>query len=172
MNNALISIKPEYVRMILCGEKSIEIRNRSVNLDSGTRLWIYSTLPKGRVEAVARIRFVRVDSPSVIWKQYSNNIGISLKAFLSYVNGSRRVSAVFLDHVYELKPALTLADLRSEINGFHPPQFLKRIEPVSPLMNLLRTRKVKLTHTSSLPIAGGGQKNFDQHLLAAERDLT
>lgn len=172
MNNALISINPKYVEMILCGEKSIEIRNRSVNLDPGTRLWIYSTLPKGRLEAVARIRFVIVDCPSVIWKQYSNKISISLKAFLSYVNGSRRVSAVFLDHVYELKPAFTLADLRSEIKGFHPPQFLKRIQPVSPLMNLLRTRKVELTHTSGLPIAGGGQKKLDQHLSAAERDLT
>jgi len=145
MNNALISIKPEYVEMILCGEKSVEIRNRAVNLNPGTRLWIYSTLPKGRVEAVAIIRLIRVDSPSVIWKQYCNEIGISLKAFVSYVNGSSRVSAIFLDRIHQLRPPLTLSDLRSEIRNFHPPQFLKLIEPVTPLLDLLRTRKVKLT---------------------------
>lgn len=145
MNNALISIKPEYVEMILCGEKSVEIRNRAINLNPGTRLWIYSTLPKGHVEAVAIIQLIKIDSPSVIWKQYCNKIGISLKAFVSYVNGSSRVSAIFLGRIRQLRPPLTLGDLRSEIQGFHPPQFLKLIEPVTPLLDLLRARKVKLT---------------------------
>lgn len=118
MSNALISVNPKYVQLILCGEKSIEIRNRPVNLAPGTHLWIYSTLPRGCLEAVARVKLIEFDSPSIIWKHYSNMIGISQKAFLSYVNGSSEISAIFLQHVRSLKPSLTLDDLRSEIQGF------------------------------------------------------
>jgi len=144
MSNALISIKPKYVRMILCGEKSIEIRNRPVNLEPDTRLWIYSTLPKGCLEAVASVQLIKFDSPNMIWKHHQNKIGISRRAFLSYVNGSRKITAIFLKNASRLMPSLTLSDLRSEILGFHPPQFFKRIEASSPFFDLIKTREVKL----------------------------
>ena len=150
MSDALISIKPEYVKMILCGEKSIEIRNRPVKLEPHTRLWIYSTLPKGRLEAVAIVQLIKFDSPSVIWKHHYKKIGISWKVFLSCVNGSRRISAIFLKDVCSLMPSLALSDLRSGIQGFHPPQFLKRIETTSPFFELLKTRNVRLTDFQSL----------------------
>lgn len=150
MSDALISIKPEYVKMILCGEKSIEIRNRPVKLEPHTRLWIYSTLPKGRLEAVASVQLIKFDSPSVIWKHHYKRIGISWRAFLSCVNGSRRISAIFLKDVCRLMPSLALSDLRSAVQGFHPPQFLKRIEAASPFFDLLETRNVRLTDFQSL----------------------
>ena len=152
MTNALISIKPKYVRMILSGEKSIEIRNRSVNLPPGTRLWIYNTVPKGCLEAVANIRSIKLDSPNVIWKHYFHKIGISRTEFLSYVNGSKEISAIFLEDVRRLTPPPTLSDLRSEIEGFHPPQFLKRIEVASPFLYFLGTRSVKLSDVSGQQI--------------------
>jgi len=153
MNNALISIKPKYVGMILCGEKSVEIRNRPVNLEIGTRLWIYSTLPKGCVEAVASIQLIKFDAPSKIWEHHQNKIGISRRAFLSYVENSQEITAIFLNEVSQLIPPLTLNDLRSEIHGFHPPQFLKRIEVSSPFFDMVRMRKVKLKgETSGTPL--------------------
>jgi predicted transcriptional regulator len=152
MSNALISIKPKYVRMILCGEKSIEIRNRPVNLELDTRLWIYSTLPKGCLEAVASVQLIKLDSPIVIWKNHHNRIGTSRKTFLSYVNSSRQISAIFLKDIHRLMPTITLSDLRSEIQGFHPPQFLKRLEATSPFFELLKTRKVQFTDLSNLEI--------------------
>jgi len=145
MINALISIKPQYVKMILSGDKSVEIRNKPVNLEPGTCLWIYSTLPRGCLEAVARVQLIGFNLPKVIWNHYCEKIGISHKAFLSYVNGSSTISAIFLEQISELKPPLTLSDLRSEIQGFHPPQFLKRIENVSPFLSLLRAKNVKPT---------------------------
>jgi len=148
--NALISIKPKYVRMFLRGEKSIEIRKRAVNLDPGTRLWIYSTLPKGCLEAVANVQSVKIDSPGVIWKHYYKKINISRDAFLSYVNGSQKVSAILLEDVRKVVPSLTLGDLRFEIRSFHPPQFLKRIETASPFFKLLRTKRVKLIYLAPL----------------------
>ena len=152
MSNALISIKPENVKMILCGEKSIEIRNRPVNLAPGTRLWIYSTLPSGCLEAVATVKLIKFDSPSTIWKDYCNLIGISHKRFRSYVNGSTGISAIFLQHVRKLKPSLTLHDLRSEVQDFHPPQFLKRMRNVNPILHLIKMKRVKLTSLHSFSV--------------------
>ncbi len=144
MSDVLISIKPDYVTKILSGDKSIEIRNRSVKLLPGSRMWIYSTLPKGYLEAVAVIQSIMIDSPSVIWNHYRDQISISPSAFRSYVNGSRSISAIFLMQVRKLSPSLSLRVLRSEIEGFHPPQFLKRIENSNALLDLPRRRNVKV----------------------------
>ncbi len=149
MTDALISIKPKYVNMILSGDKSIEIRNRPVKLQQGTRLWIYSTLPRGCVEAVAVVHSIEFDAPSMIWKHYSDRIGVSRSTFLTYVNGAKQVSAIFLKGASRLLPSLTLSDLRSEIEGFNPPQFLKRIRSASAFFNLLGSKGVKLTGLAS-----------------------
>jgi predicted transcriptional regulator len=154
MANVLISIKPEYVQMILSGDKSVEIRNRPVKLQPGTLLWIYSTLPKGCLEAVAVVHSTEFDAPSVIWKRHYNRIGVSWNVFLRYVNGSAHVSAIFLKDVARLVPSLTLHDLRSEIEGFNPPQFLRRIDCASPLFNLLGNKKVRVTGSSGLELRG------------------
>ena len=50
MSDAIISIKPRHVDNILSGNKTVELRTRSINLPSGSRLWVYTTLPVGKVE--------------------------------------------------------------------------------------------------------------------------
>jgi len=153
MTNVLISIKPKYVDLILSGDKSVEIRNRPVKLQPETSLWIYSTLPRGCLEAVAEVHAIELDAPSVIWNQYHNKIGASQHAFLTYVNGSRQISAIFLKNVRRLTPSLTLSDLRSEIEGFNPPQFLRRIGSASPFFSLLGSKKVRLTGLPTLHLS-------------------
>ena len=149
MTDVLISIKPQYVNMILSGEKTIEIRSRPVRLSSGTRLWIYSTLPRGLLEAVAVVHSVELDSPSLIWKNHSERIGLSWNTFRTYVNGSKQVSAIFLKDVSRLVPSLTLNELRSEMEGFNPPQFLTRLESASSFFNLLGSKGVQLSESAT-----------------------
>ena len=150
MKNALISIKPEYVKKILSGSKTIEIRNRTVNLAPGSRLWIYSTLPKGCIEAVAVIKDIKFGSPSEIWNQYHKQIDVSESVFHSYVKGSKIVSAIFLQDVIGIGSKLTLNYIRSEIKEFHPPQFLKYIHPGNPLLCILENnaRGIKTSQVS------------------------
>jgi predicted transcriptional regulator len=141
MNDALISIKPKHVARILSGVKSVEIRNRSVHLSAGTRLWIYSTLPMGQIEAVATVQLIMTDTPDAIWHHCSAQIGVSQSAFLSYVNGSGEISAIFLKCIRRLYPPIPLSTLRSQIWDFHPPQFVKKIEPFHPLLDILIRRR-------------------------------
>lgn len=132
MDEALISIKPTYVSKLISGEKSVEIRNRAVNLSSGSRLWIYSTLPKGSIEAVAEIHRVVAGHPSDIWHRYSSMLAVSEGEFGQYVNGSNSVSAIIMKHVWRLPIEVPLSLLRLHVPGFQPPQFLKYKREIDP----------------------------------------
>ena len=140
VTEALISIRPEYVRMIKRCEKSVDIRSGTVSLEAGTRLWIYSTLPMGRLEAVARVQVVVSGPPDDIWRRYRDRIGISHDEFLKYANGSGSVSAILLREIAELKPAPSLEEIRREIGKFSPPQRLRRIREGDPLLRFIRQR--------------------------------
>ena len=133
MNEALISIKPRYVRRMLDGEKSVEIRNRTVNLTPDSRLWIYSTLPKGCIEAVAEVGGVEVGTPPAIWHKYGDSLCISQTSYKLYVNGASSVSAIKIKKVSQLPSALSLSMLKLWVPGFHPPQFLKYMADSDPL---------------------------------------
>lgn len=133
MHEALISIKPTYVRRFLTGEKFVEIRSRAVNLTPGSRLWIYSTLPKGCIEAVAEVNRVVFGTPSDIWHRYSRSLAVSRTNYLKYVNGASRVSAIIINRVIRMPIEVNLSMLRKMIPSFHPPQFLKYMSETDPL---------------------------------------
>jgi len=126
MNNALFSIKPKHVDNILAGNKTVELRSRTVNLETGTTIWIYSTLPNGCISAYATIDKIHQATPSNIWKEYSEEIAISKKEFDEYVLGKATVSAICLKDIYQIEPAISLEELRNNTENFHPPQFFKK----------------------------------------------
>lgn len=134
MHEALISIKPSYVDKLLTGKKSVEIRNRSVRLASDSRLWIYSTLPKGCIEAVAQVRGVEVGAPSEIWERHNESLALSQSTYRHYVNGASKVSAILMGRIWRLPVELSLSMLRSHIPNFHPPQFLRYMADADPLL--------------------------------------
>lgn len=137
MKDVLISIKPQHVENILLGVKTIELRRKNMNLTPGTRLWIYSTLPTAKVEAVAIVETVISGSPKFIWDNFREAICITRGEYRSYVSGSKEVSAVRIKNVKEISPAPCLDFLRSEVSDFHPPQFLKRLSNDNPLLMIL-----------------------------------
>lgn len=134
MRDALISIKPKYVDKILNGQKAVEVRTRKVNLQNNARLWIYSTLPKGSIQAVAYVQQVDIDHPKTIWKKYSKSIGISKNNFDCYVNGSNEISAIVTKKIFRLPSEISLEKMRSIVPGFYPPQFLKFMNENDPIL--------------------------------------
>ena len=134
MHNALISIKPRYVEKLISGKKTVEIRSRQINLPPSSRLWIYSTLPKACVQAIVKVDFVDVGIPTSIWRKYNGFLGVSKDRFYDYVNGSKLVSAIIVDQVWGLPVDITLKYLKEKVPGFHPPQFLKFMDEMDPLL--------------------------------------
>jgi predicted transcriptional regulator len=133
MNNVLISLKPQYVKKVLHGRKTAELRTRPMNLLTGSKLWIYSTLPRAKIEVVAEVVSTHSGTPLEIWNKYSKQICISRDEFESYVNNRKIVYVILIAYPKKVSPAPDLNCLRSISAGFHPPQFLKKLSEKSPL---------------------------------------
>ncbi|MHB8792895.1 MAG: ASCH domain-containing protein [Thermoleophilia bacterium] len=136
-NNAIISLKPRYVDKILAGEKTVELRRRTVRLQMGTRLWIYATMPVGALLAVSEITNVFVGSPEEIWKKYKSRMGITKEEFDRYVKGCMNVTAIELSSIRRIENSLTLSLLRAKFAQFHPPQFFKAVQNDDPILEQL-----------------------------------
>lgn len=129
MTEALISIHPRHVNSIIDGNKTIELRSRTVRLNEGDILWIYSTKPIGAIVAVATIDFVSTQDSKSIWKNYSDNLCISKSEYLEYCNDRSVMTLIGLKEVREIQNLLTLEKIRDLDNGFMPPQFYSKITP-------------------------------------------
>jgi predicted transcriptional regulator len=154
MRDALISIKPKYVDKILNGQKAVEIRTRKVNLQNDARLWIYSTLPMGSIQAMAYVQQVDIDSPKTIWGKYSKSIGITKNNFDCYVNGSNKISAIVTKKIFRLPSEISLETMRSIVPGFHPPQFIKFMGKNDPILLVIMEALKDLSALPSGPIEG------------------
>ncbi len=129
MLDAIISIKPRHVENIVSGFKTVELRTKSINLPIGSKLWIYTTKPVGRVEVSAEIKFIETLSPAKIWEKYSKDICITKEEFLSYTEGREHVTAIGLTDIESLCGSICLETLRNFEKGFQPPQFISKLYP-------------------------------------------
>ena len=126
-SDILISLAPTYTQAILSGRKTVELRRRRMHVKTGSRVWIYSKVPVGSVEATAVVEKVCQADPDSLWSEFHQGVGISRAAFDAYFTGCARGCAVVLREISAVDPAVELAHLRLEFEGFHPPQFFKRL---------------------------------------------
>ena len=127
MNQAILSLKPQYVELILSGKKTVELRNRVVRMEPGTVIWIYATRPVGGIVALAELDSIVHDTPAEIWIRYEREMCIDRDHFDSYINNRGAVSALILSSVRELKQSMTLDWIRRSTGNFQPPQFYSRL---------------------------------------------
>jgi predicted transcriptional regulator len=151
-SDILISLSPIHTGAILSGKKTVELRRRRLNIRTGTRVWIYSKVPVGSVEATAVVdRVCHADLDS-LWREFHQAIAISRNAFDKYFAGCAQGCAVVLREVSPVTPAMELAHLRAEFDGFHPPQFFKRLRWDE--MNALLARIALGAATQPVPLEG------------------
>lgn len=129
MIDAIISIKPRHVENILSGKKTVELRARSINLPAGSRLWIYTTLPVGKVKLSTEIDFIELLSPKVMWKKHGGRICISKKEFDEYTKEREVVAAIGLRNIRPLDKDICLDTMRKYEKNFQPPQFFSKLYP-------------------------------------------
>ncbi|WP_144063015.1 ASCH domain-containing protein [Litchfieldella anticariensis] len=129
MSDAIISIKPRHVDNILSGAKTVELRTRSITLPAGSRLWVYVTLPVGKVMLSAEIMFTDSLPPNEVWTKYGKEICISKEEFDEYTKGRSAVSAIGLKNVQPLSKDICLNTMREYEKNFQPPQFFSKLCP-------------------------------------------
>ena len=127
MDQAILSLKPQYAELILSGEKTVELRNRVIRMEPGTVIWIYATKPVGGIVALAELDSVVHDTPAEIWFRFEREMCIDRAHFDSYINNRESVSALILSSVRTLKHSVTLDWIRRSIGSFQPPQFYSRL---------------------------------------------
>jgi predicted transcriptional regulator len=138
--NILISVEYDYVLKMLDGVKTAEVRRRQLRIPSGTRVWVYSKLPRGHVELVATVDEVVSAPPLRLWQLYQKRIAISSSDFKAYLRGVDIGCAILLRDITPLQPALELKILRRTSKNFHPPQFFKRLVAHGPEMKSFASR--------------------------------
>lgn len=120
--DVVFSIKPEYSRKIVTGEKTIELRRRfPMSVPAGTTALIYETSPTRALSGIAEIGAVHRRSPEEIWKSFSDQACISRKDFDIYFDGVDCAFAIELRHGRSLPRPLELSELRERFS-FEPPQ--------------------------------------------------
>ena len=128
----LISIHPGWSKEIFDHLKGVEYR-RSIpkRLARGDRGYIYTARPVSALQGGFTVKDVISGPPSLIWSQTHNlnsptmpptmNIFIP-RYFTDYFADATIAHAIILENVWRFDPEISLATLREDISGFHPPQ--------------------------------------------------
>lgn len=109
MCSILLSINPEYVGRIMCGEKKYEFRKNRCkkNVD---KIVIYSTSPVMKVVGEAEVEDVLEDEPEKIWEITKNESGVNQKFFNAYYDGREKAVAYKLNNIIKYKTPRTLEE--------------------------------------------------------------
>ena len=136
-HDILISVRHDHVLNMLNGTKTAELRRRTLRIGPGTRMWVYSKLPRGRIELVARVENVIVAPPRRLWELYHSRIAVTPAEFKSYLSGVKMGCVILMGDIEPLQPTLELAAIRRVSKKFHPPQFFKHLVPHGPELERL-----------------------------------
>lgn len=128
----LISLAPRHAKNIFDGVKHIELRRRPMNVEPGTIVWIYVTLPVGVLMGRAKIAALHTASPSSLWRRFGSVSGLARNEFLGYLEGLAQGVVLVLEDVKTLREPLSLEALQDIAEGFNPPQFFIRIDDEHP----------------------------------------
>lgn len=123
----LISLEPRHAQNILSQAKRVELRRRSLSVDPGTIVWIYSKLPEGSVVGFARIKEIHRASPRKLWDCFKSDVCVTRKEFFEYFGANDQGVAIELTGSVRLKNPVSLEALRQVDAAFQPPQFFKRL---------------------------------------------
>lgn len=98
MSTMLLSIKPQYAKVILRGEKKYEFRKNKPT-KKVDRIIFYASSPEKKVVGEAEIDKIIEGTPEEIWKIAKNAAGITKKFFFSYYQGKTNAVAFKLKNV-------------------------------------------------------------------------
>lgn len=105
----LLSINPEYVGRIMCGEKKYEFR-KNLCKKKIDKIIIYSTSPVMRVVGEADVEDVLVDEPEKIWLLTKEAAGVEQAFFDKYYEGRKQAVAYKLNNIVEYEKPKLLKD--------------------------------------------------------------
>lgn len=116
-----MSIRSRFVRLILSGTKTFELRKRIPKSAVGRSLLVYSSGEDKAITAYGTISRVISGSPEDIWSQYAEQLGVTRQEFSDYFGDSTIGHALELENIAPSRRPLPLSELRDQ-HGLEPPQ--------------------------------------------------
>jgi len=127
----LLSIKPEFVEKIFCGEKRYEYRKSVFKNKEVNTIIVYSTMPVGRIVGEFKIKKVHRDAPSQIWEKTSEYSGVEENFYKQYFKGRAHGFAIEISS-YTLYDSPI--DPKEMFDNFTAPQSFSYIEDYDELL--------------------------------------
>ena len=118
----LLSINPRFARMILRGEKTVELRRRAPRCSTEFWIALYATAPERAMIGVVRAREVIVGSPDGLWADVEDGCGLGREEYRSYYEGATRAVGIRLSDPIPLMEPIPLDRLRRSWPEFRPPR--------------------------------------------------
>jgi len=117
--NVILSIRPNFCKMIFCGLKVYEYRKRIFTCSDVDKVYVYATKPICRIVGYFTIDEVIADKKNDIWEKTHKDGGISKEFFDAYFKNSETAYAIKIGQVVKLD---TPIDPKEVIKDFHAPQ--------------------------------------------------
>ncbi|MCF6354803.1 MAG: hypothetical protein L3J26_06825 [Candidatus Polarisedimenticolaceae bacterium] len=125
-----LSIKPRFVRQLLNGTKSTELRRIKPRVQNGDIVLIYETSPTMALVGYGIVDMVVTAAPSHLWKEVGSKSGVSKAEFNEYYCGATVGYAINFSSTFKLSQAVSLISIKEKIDGFHPPQSYRYLCPI------------------------------------------
>jgi predicted transcriptional regulator len=118
----LLSIRPKYAKMIFAGTKTVELRRVRPTIQAGDLVLVYVSSPTKELQGAFRVGKTVSGKPSLMWKKFGKQTGITRKEFNTYFRGKDKAHVLRIEDAWTLPEPVRLACLRKEKQGFRPPQ--------------------------------------------------
>lgn len=115
---ALLSIRPQYVNLIIEGRKKVEFRKVRFH-NKLLHVVMYTSKPVQKVLGYFDVSYVDEDSPKELWARYNTVGGILKREFDAYYASSGRGVAIGIGKVCALQNPISLRTLGKLLT---PPQ--------------------------------------------------
>lgn len=115
----LLSIKPEYVKEIINGNKIYEFRKIVFDDINIEKVFIYATSPVKKIVADFEVGEIIAGTPEEIWQKCHLYAGIEERAYRNYFVDREKAFAILIKKLNVYKSPI---DPYRVFNKFHPPQ--------------------------------------------------
>ena len=111
----LLSIRPEFVKEIVNGNKKYEYRKLIFKRDDISTVVVYATKPYGKVVGEFEIDNIISDSPSALWEKTKKYSGTSKRIYNEYFQGRDQAFAIKIKSCKMFEEPLTLQEFDKNI---------------------------------------------------------
>ena len=125
----LLSLKPRYADLVFGGQKTVELRRRSLKRMEGRDVFVYATTPVRTLQGRFKVGKVWDGTPEQIWEIASQGAGVEKSDFDAYFAGRDVAYALEIVDAREFEQPLTLVTLKRMIRDFVVPQSWRYVKP-------------------------------------------